>query len=406
MLVKSSWRDFPVLPGSRPFAGRRLLILVSLLLISFLVTFWAAWLLILGGVLESGTTFPKIDFFAFWSASSLALDGAASGAYDAETIWREQPQLPGDDHGYHPWRNPPVFFFFVLPLSLLPVALSLLAWSVSTGALLLAAVRRVARDEVVLLLAIAFPAVFWNLIIGQNGFLTAGLLLWGVLLLRDRPVRGGVLLGLLAFKPQFFPLVLVALIAGRHKTAATAAVACVGLLSAASLLVFSPESWRGFISMASSSGESIYGGGIELAKVQSVSAVVLVVGLPSVPAMVAQVLVAGAAAAFVVLLWRSASAFEYKAAGLALAILLATPYVYHYDLTLLGVAILFLGVRFQKDGWRRGDAAALSLSWLAPISHIPLDFPIAPFAMVLLLAVLLRRVTFREVCTHSVSQVP
>ena len=49
-----------------------------------------------------------------------------------------------------------------------------------------------------------------------------------------------------------------------------------------------------------------------------------------------------ALAVSLVWLWRSRAAYELKAAALALACLLATPYVLDYDLMVLAIAIAFL----------------------------------------------------------------
>ena len=47
-------------------------------------------------------------------------------------------------------------------------------------------------------------------------------------------------------------------------------------------------------------------------------------------------------AAALILLWRSRACYEIKAAGLAVGALLATPYIYMYDLVVLAVAVAFL----------------------------------------------------------------
>jgi hypothetical protein len=90
---------------------------------------------------------------------------------------------------------------------------------------------------------------------------------------------------------------------------------------------------------------------------------------------------------------------EYKAAGLATAVLLATPYSYHYDLTLLGLAALWLGVRFQQEGWRPGEAEVLLIAGLSPllalIGGLTANVAITPFILLLLLFVLFRRVRRR-----------
>jgi hypothetical protein len=49
-----------------------------------------------------------------------------------------------------------------------------------------------------------------------------------------------------------------------------------------------------------------------------------------------------ALAVALVLLWRSRAAYELKAAALAAGALIATPYLYMYDLVVLAVAVAFL----------------------------------------------------------------
>jgi hypothetical protein len=62
--------------------------------------------------------------------------------------------------------------------------------------------RHPARPET-LLVASAFPAVFINVGHGQNGFLTAALLGGALHWLDRKPWLAGILIGMLAYKPQF-----------------------------------------------------------------------------------------------------------------------------------------------------------------------------------------------------------
>jgi len=90
--------------------------------------------------------------------------------------------------------------------------------------------------------AIAYPAVFINLGHGHNGFLTAALMGFALLLLDARPLLAGIPFGLLAYKPQFgllIPLVLIA--TDRWKTFAAAA-ATVGVLTLVATLAFARRS--------------------------------------------------------------------------------------------------------------------------------------------------------------------
>ena len=67
----------------------------------------------------------------------------------------------------------------------------------------LAVMRAIVGRNFGLLLAIAFPMVFSNTLVGQNGFLTAALIGGTLYLMPMRPVLAGICLGLLSYKPQY-----------------------------------------------------------------------------------------------------------------------------------------------------------------------------------------------------------
>src|ERR1700738_4241155 len=95
-----------------------------------------------------------------------------------------------------------------------------------------------------LLLALAFPVVLTNTLVGQNGFLTASLIGGMLYLMPTRPVLAGICLGLLSYKPQYgllFPLVLIA--AAEWTVLVTAAIVATAI-AAASWLAFGTESWQ------------------------------------------------------------------------------------------------------------------------------------------------------------------
>jgi hypothetical protein len=163
----------------------------------------------------------------------------------------------------------------------------------------------------------------------------------------------------------------------------------------ASLVAFGFASWEGFVDWAVRSSDSMYSSAGEIEKMQSVSALLLLLELPADLVKAVQVGVVIACAGFVWRLWRSDAALEYKGAGLALVVVLATPYSFHYDLTLVGLAVLWLAVRFQIEGWRRWDVELLFLGWLSPLVAVLLasfiDFTVGPFIVLLLLLALHRR---------------
>jgi hypothetical protein len=375
-------------------ASRRVLILALLLAIVLFYGLRAGFLFLIATDPDTGPL--KVDFLSYYSGSWFALEGEPAAAYDAGRLYEYQLELHKDESGSYAWLYPPPFFFFVLPLALMSVVVAIVFWIAGTGVLVLSAVRRISHDNLVFLLAIAFPATLWNSVTGQNGLLTAGLLAWGVLLLRERPLLAGVVLGLLVYKPQFFPLIPLALIAGGHRQAAAASVGVAVALCLGSLVAFGMDSWEGFFDAASSRGDLIYAGEGALQKMQSITGVLLALGGSPFLAQLLQALVFLVSAAFIVWLWGGHAVIEYKAAGLAMAILLASPYSYHYDLTLLGLAAIWMAVRFQADGWRKGDRAVLVVVWLTPLLTLIvgrlIGVSLGPLVMLMLVAVLLQRI--------------
>lgn len=147
-----------------------------------------------------------------------------------------------------PWMYPPPTIFFVLPLAGLSYHLALLAMLATTAALYLAATGAWLRQGGLgLLLGLAAPPTFYNLMFGQTSFLPAGLLGLGLFLLRRRPWLAGILIGLASVKPHLGVLLPLALLAGGHWKSFCAAAATVLGLIAASLLAFGSEPWFAFI---------------------------------------------------------------------------------------------------------------------------------------------------------------
>ena len=199
-------------------------------------------------------------------------------------------------------------------------------------------------------MALAFPAVFVNVTHGHNGFVTAALLGGAMLVLDRRPLLAGVLIGCLAYKPQFgllVPLVLAA--TGRWRTIAAAGLT---VLSIAGLTwaAFGTDVFVAFWQSLPMAQSVVLEGAPGFHKIQSVYAALRLAGVPVSAANAAQALVTLATAVGAVMLWRSAAVFELKAAGLMIASLIATPYVLDYDLVVLAPAIAFL----VAHGLRRG----------------------------------------------------
>jgi hypothetical protein len=219
-----------------------------------------------------------------------------------------------------------------------------------------------------LLIAAAFPAVFVNIGHGQNGFLTAALLGGALQLLDRRPWLAGILIGCLAYKPQFGVLIPIALVAGGRWRTIGAAAATIAALVALSLATLGSEVWHAFAdSMNFTQTVVLEQGGTGWEKIQSIFSAVRMWGGSVHLAYAVQLALGLALAASLAWLWQGDAAFELKASALATASLLATPYVLDYDLVVSAVAIAFFVRHGMHRGFRPYEISLLAAAFIVPI---------------------------------------
>ena len=152
-----------------------------------------------------------------------------------------------------------------------------------------------------------------------------------------------MLLGLLTYKPQFGLLFPLALIADRRWLTIAVAAAVASAMAAASWLVFGAASWQAFFHWLPITSHRVLGEGVaDFDRLQSFYGLVRAHDGSETLAFAVQAIGSIAAAIGIVWLWRSRAPFDLKAAALAAATLVATPYVYMYDVTVLAVAVGFL----------------------------------------------------------------
>ena len=348
------------------------------------------------------------DFSNVYAAGTYVLEGRAAAAFDPPQQYAREQTIFGESTPFYGWHYPPFFLFVAAVLALFPYWLALTIWQGVTFLLYLASIRTVlrpaapidaespARDRLWLLLATAFPAVFVNLGHGHNGFLTAALLTFALVVLDRRPLLAGLLFGLLAYKPQFglmIPLVLV--VTGRWRTV-MAAAATVAALMLVTTLTFGPDVWNAFLTSTHYTRTVVLeAGDTGWHKLQSVFAWVRMWGGPVPLAYAVQAIVTIALAVALAWLWRSAAPFACKAAALAIGSILATPYSLDYDLMVLAPAIAFLAGYGLANGFPPYWKSALAALWLVPLLARPVAqatlVPLGVPAMLLVLALVLWR---------------
>jgi hypothetical protein len=334
------------------------------------------------------------DFSSFYSAGAAVLDGVPAAPYDPALHHARQKSQFGLTTPFYSWQYPPFFLLVAAALALLPYGAALFAWQAGTLALYLLTVRAILRsgrgsrdsDRLWWFIALGFPAVFVNLGHGQNGFLSAALIGAGLVTLDRRPLLAGVFFGLLTYKPQLglmIPLVLLA--TGRWRTIA-AATATVAALSLSVTAVLGLDVWRAFLASTGITRTVLLeAGGPGWEKIQTVFAWIRMWGGSAGVAYLMQGAATVAVATALVWLWRSPAPFAWKAAALAIATVVGTPFSLDYDMTMLAVAVAFLAVDGLDQGFAPWQKTTIAALWLAPLVARPIasaiHLPVGVIAM-------------------------
>jgi len=297
------------------------------------------------------------DFIQFPAAGRLALDGFAAQVFDSDILKRmEVAKLGQDFEGNFPWQYPPPFLFIASVLALLPYSVAHLGWVFASILPYVAVMRAIVAHNFGVMLALAVPFVLINALAGQNGFLTAALIGGTLYLIPIRPVLAGICLGLLTYKPQFGLLFPIALIAAGHWRVFTSASVTAIAMFVVSWLAFGSESWLAFVHNLPRLQVILTEGKGILWKLQSVYSMVRYFGGTVQLAWAFQFVLTASVAVVLALMWRSRVPYTLKAAALGAGTLLATPYLFMYDMVVLAIPVAFL----VRIGLKTGFAATNS----------------------------------------------
>ena len=314
--------------------------------------------------LEKPTT---TDFVSFYAAGSLAIQGTPELAYDQAAHFAREQAVTAVGIGYQYFFYPPVFLLLSAPLSLLPYLVSFVLFQVLTLGFFLFVLRAImgnaGRGWTVA--ALAFPPVFWTLGLGQNSFLTAGLMGLGMLLLPARPFLAGLALGALCYKPHFGILLPLAFLAGRQWWAIAGAAAAASGLSLVSMLIFGLGTWQAYLAAIQTSRAVYESGTIEFFGMATPFGGALLLGLSPAQAHGVQILALALTAVAVIRIWWGGASLEVRAASVAAGTLLAVHLALVYDVLLLLLAMAWLVRAGIADGFRAGEKTVFFGVYLA-----------------------------------------
>ncbi|UYN94727.1 MAG: DUF2029 domain-containing protein [Enhydrobacter sp.] len=341
------------------------------------------------------------DFLVFHAASRAFFDGRLDIVYDIDALTHLQNTLYVShipfELGFRPFLYPPLWLLAVLPFGLLPLKAAVALFLVLTAGAALLALRAIGLRWPAVAAVLTAPAAVWIVLAGQNTFLSLALLYGGLTLLERRPVLAGVLLGCLAYKPQIWLLVPVALLCAREWRALLSLAVTVVALSIATLLLFGADLWFDFLQAARHVGSGTAAAEMferVRGHMTTIVAAAKIVGAPDGLAMGAQI--AGSLAALAAVCWaffrRPAS--DERTAVLAAASVFVSPYTLNYDLLLLMPAVALLFLHPDPRGYRPGERLVYLATWLVP-HFCPLlntiEIPVTPLVVLAFGAIALVR---------------
>jgi hypothetical protein len=303
------------------------------------------------------------DFSPVWAAGHRVLSGEAMLVYDLPAHDAYQGALRGTKPPEDlPFAYPPAVLWLASPLALFDYGTAMAIYLLGGYLLFAALLTKVSGDWLTgaaMGLAIGGPtATIW---LGQNGFLTASAITAGLLLKRRHPLVAGISFGLLTLKPHLAVVAFGALFLWRDWKVLAAAIGTAVVLTALPVLVYGPAAWiayaeagQGIVAIIERHYDRLVGH-----MMQSIYAAMAPhVGLA--PAMAVQL--AFAALALLATAVIPASKTDERAAAMIAATLLATPYAFPYDATMLVAGTAFL-LRGSRNLWLH-VAGAVALLWI------------------------------------------
>ena len=347
------------------------------------------------------------DFFALWSYGKIAASHPASELYDTSILHAHQVALGMPDSEHNPFPYPPVAILLFRPLAFLPYEAAYVVWTLGTLALFVwAVVATCSRLAISVVGVVVAPVTTSCIASGQTGLLTAALLIAGLRLAGRRPVLGGILIGLLAYKPQMAMLVPVAFAAAGYWRAFAAAGVTVIVGAAVTTAAYGAGIWMDWLAMLPGYLDVFDGDPVKMILKPTIMANLQLAGVGLSDARALQGLLAGVVA---FLVWRCCrrNAGRLAVAAVLVGTALAAPHEFIYDLPIVAAAMaLLIQERLVVDPvFSLGEVVILVVGFTFPVlMMLKLDqfrVPVSTVPLLLLLGLIVRSITAARLGTTA-----
>jgi hypothetical protein len=212
-------------------------------------------------------------------------------------------------------------------------------------------------------------------------------------------VLAGILIGCLSYKPQFGILLPVALIADRQWRAFAGAAVTIAVLVGITIVAFGIDPWvmlpGAWLAQKTTVLSADTLSDANWTRLQTVYGLVRELYGSAFLAALMQFATTIGLVFLVWWVWRSSARYALKAATLAAAALIATPYAYIYDLAIVAVPVAFLADDQLHHGLLRGEQTTLLALFAVALASMVVFWgalPLGPLIVTALLVLVLRRI--------------
>ena len=340
------------------------LLLAGSVVLLTLISIRISWLLGPDQVSPGSGTMPEGDLASLWMAGHLVRLGRIDWLYDSQLfeVWRQRNF--GEALISQPWIYPPTVLLIGVPLSFLSLLAAFVVWNVATFAAAVLLLRHARLPWPILLAGLGAPATWRSLILGQYGVVTGALVVAGLLLAPQRPMRAGIMLGLSTLKPQQGLIVPVAWLASRNWRAIAAAAAVFAALVLAIVLWLGAHAWVLFATQSRLSLREILEAPLPQPNIDTGVSVfwmarTMGTGMPAAYAL--QAIATPIAVILVYRAWRLPGADPLARMAVTVCLsLLVIPYGYTSDMVAYSIAV---AVVLANNGWRLRPLDVLLWLW-------------------------------------------
>ncbi len=351
----------------------------------------------LTNALDRGQTIGR-DAFNFWMAGKLAWEGNVEHIYDNPVFMDAIRKALGPDAGLHAFPYPPPALIFFYLFGWMPYWVALSIWSALGIFGFIIATKGIGTSRKNILLSLIAPLTIYNIILGQNGLISAALFIAGLRLANTSQISSGILIGCLSFKPTLAILLPFILLIKRKWTAIFVSSLTTAFLCLLPILLWGPSIWLDYLHKAAPYQQELLEFGTGLAQLMKPSAFISMrlLGFNVELAYSVQALFSIITLAILInygLKRNRARRIENKEIIItAIATMLIIPYVHFYDMALVAGGILLMTSNSSNESTLSIlQQRTLGLLWTLPVISLLMNiigFPITPLILVFCLYIL------------------